>query len=199
MATGYTHRVQNGEVVEVKDYILNCARQFGALMHMREDNSTDIKYREVGDYHLKSLNKASDNLEQLKKMTDEDIKKEIDKNYEERIKSINRSIDKQEKDRERYLNMIEKVNEWNPPTKEHLNLKEFAIKQLQESIKHDCENTYIQIMKKELRKETISEYRDNMMKLYSKEIEYHNDSYQKEIAAVEGVNKWISDLVNSFN
>lgn len=196
MATGYTCNVQDGSVTELKDYMLNCARHFGALIHMREDDSPEIKYREASDYHLKALNKAHEKLEQLKKMTDEEIQNEIDNNYENAIKSMNELLNKRKEYKDRYLNMIDKVNEWEPPTDEHLGLKEFAIEQLQNSLSWDCDNTYIH---RKIEKETVAEYRAEYFKHYSKEIEYHSNSYQEEIKRTEEANKWIRDLINSFN
>lgn len=37
MPTGYTNRIQNGEITEFKDFALACARAFGALISMRDD------------------------------------------------------------------------------------------------------------------------------------------------------------------
>ena len=50
MPTGYTCGVQNGEITELKDYILQCARNFGACIHMRgEDfNSKPIDFLNPG-------------------------------------------------------------------------------------------------------------------------------------------------------
>lgn len=197
MPTGYTCKVQDGSVVELKDYILNCARQFGALVHMREDGrDVEIRYREVSDYHLNELNKAYARLEEIKKMTDKEIQRKIDQNYEENIKSIDRMLKNKEDSKKKYLAMIKKVNDWNPPTDDHKNLKEFAIKQLQDSIKWDCDCTYLE---QETRKETVSEYREGMIKFYLKEIEYHSSSYKKELELTEESNKWIDDLINSLN
>ncbi|MBC6695274.1 hypothetical protein H9L25_00585 [Terrisporobacter mayombei] len=197
MPTGYTCKVQDGSVVELKDYILNCARQFGALVHMREDGkNAEIRYREVSDYHLNELNKAYARLEEIKKMTDKEIQRKIDQNYEENIKSIDRMLKNKEDSKKKYLAMIEKVNEWIPPTENHENLKEFAIKQLQDSIKWDCDCTYL---KQEIRKETVSEYREGMIKYCLRDIEYHSSSYKKELEAAEEGNKWIDDLINSLN
>jgi hypothetical protein len=46
MPTGYTCDVQNGKVTELKDYLLDCSRGFGALIHMRDERmDTPIKLR----------------------------------------------------------------------------------------------------------------------------------------------------------
>lgn len=196
MPTGYTCKVQDGSVVELKDYILGCARQFGALVHMREDGKdVDIRYREVSDYHLEELNKAYARLKEVKIITDDEIQNKIDENYDENIKSMNRMLKNKKDSQKKYSDMIEKVNNWNPPTKEHNNLKEFALKQLRDSIDWDCDLTYIN---QEIKKETISQYREGMVKYCLRDIEYHSNSYKKELEAAEEANKWIDDLVNSL-
>lgn len=196
MPTGYTCKVQDGSVIEVKDYILDCARQFGALVHMRDDNGVKIRHREVSDYHLKGLNDAHKRLEEIKNMTDEEVQKKLDESYVNSIESKERMIKGKQESEKKYLAMLDKVNNWNTPTKEHENLKEFAIKQLQESIKWDCDCQYLD---QEIKKETVSEYRNSMIKYCLNDIEYHSNGYSKELKSVEEANKWIDDLVDSFN
>lgn len=197
MPTGYTCKVQDGSVVELKDYILDCARQFGALVHMREDGKyAEIRYREVSDYHLKELNKAYARLEEVKKMTDEEVQNKIDQDYKDNIESMDRILKNKKDSEKKYSAMIDKVYGWEPPTENHKDLKEFAIKQLQDSLKWDCDCTYLE---QKIRKETVSEYREGMIKYCLRDIEYHSSSYKKELESVEEANKWIDDLINSLN
>jgi len=46
----------------------------------------------------------------------------------------------------KYQYMLKKANEWQPPTSDHIKLKDFMIQQISESIKHDCyyDDKYIQ-------------------------------------------------------
>lgn len=196
MPTGYTSDVKDGNVNQLKEYMLRCARQFGALVHMREDDSSEIKYRGVSDYHLIQLNESYDKLKQLEDMTDEEIQKEIDESYEDMIRTRNRMSERNRKTKERYLNMIDKVEQWISPTENHLNLKEFALKQLKDSLEFDCNDSYEKL---EIKKETISEYKNEHIKYYLNKIKNHSDLYLKEIKAVEDANNWISDLINSFD
>jgi hypothetical protein len=199
MPTGYTTNVQEGKVVELKDYILDCSRNFGALIHMRDDsNNTEIRYREVSDYHLKQLERAKNNYEEFKKLTDEEIQLKLDESYNQNLKDKKESLKRFEEGKQRYLDMLDKVKGWQPPSEEHINLKNFAIKQLEESLDFDYSDRTKEYYLQEPFKDTIEGYKQYKIKSYLKDIEYHSKGYREEIEGVEKVNKWIDDLINSF-
>ena len=199
MATGYTSGVQSGEITELKDYILRCSRNFGALVHMRDDNiNIDIKHREINDYYLRKLNETNEEFEKFKKLSDDEIQEIIDKDYEERLKRREENLRNFAEGKQRYLDMLEKVEAWKSPTREHNKLKVFAMEQLSDSLAFDYGDNVKEIYLKEPVKFKIEEYRECSIKGFLKDIEYYSKQYREEIERVSKINKWIDDLINSF-
>lgn len=88
MPTGYTCKVQDGEITELKDFLLQCARGFGAMIHMRDDSmNKQYEPRVVSDYHLNALNNAKKEYEEFLTITDEEIQQKLDESYENEIKN----------------------------------------------------------------------------------------------------------------
>lgn len=199
MPTGYTAAVQDGEITDVKDFVLRCARNFGAFIHMRDAKFTDKpKLREVSDYHLKRLEEAKERLENYQVKNKEDFEKEM----QEWIVKTNKEREEYRNTKEihenRYNDMLDKVSKWQPPTEDHNNLKEFCIKQLKESIKGDC---YVGEWCKPLTEDDIPTYEDYVnseLKRITDDIEYHAKGYREEVEKVNECNKWITDLYESF-
>lgn len=70
MPTGYTAGVMDGTITEFKDYALQCARNFGALITLRDDPlSPDLPVLEVGDYYEQHVKDAERELKRLSKMS----------------------------------------------------------------------------------------------------------------------------------
>lgn len=199
MPTGYTYSVQNGEVTELKNFILTCAKEFGAFIHMRDDGlSPDIKYREVGEYYLRRLENTKREFEEFKLLSDEEIQKQLDESYERRIKEQKEGLKRFDEQKQRYLDMIDKVKEWIPPTEDHIKLKEFALEQLNSSLEFDCSDSSRNCYLQEPFKDTVEEYRVYKIKSYLKDLEYYSKSYRDELESVEKANKWIRDLIESL-
>lgn len=199
MPTGYTSDVQDGKVTELKDYILRCSRNFGALIHMRDcDFGCEIKHREISDYYLNRLDKVKKEFEEFRNLTDEEIQEQLDERYERSLKEQEKGLKRFEEGKQRYLCMLEKVNGWQPPTEEHINLKNFAIKQLEESLDFDYSDSLKEYYLQEPFKDTLQGYKQYKMKNYLKDIERYSREYKEEIEGVEKINKWIDDLINSF-
>ena len=199
MPTGYTYSVQNGEVTELKNFILTCAKGFGAFIHMRDDGiSSDIKYREVGEYYSRRLENTKREFEEFKLLSDEEIQKQLDESYERRVKEQKEGLKRFDEQKQRYLDMIDKVKEWIPPTEDHIKLKEFALEQLNSSLEFDCSDSSRNYYLQEPFKDTVEEYRVYKIKSYLKDLEYYSKSYRDELESVEKANKWIRDLIESL-
>lgn len=199
MPTGYTSYVQDGKITELKDFLLLCAKNFGALIHMRDDKlDCDIKYREVGEFYPRKLEEAKREFEWFKKLSDEEIQKKIDESYERRVKEKEDSLRDFDMRRKRYLDMLEKVEYWNPPTMDHRKLKEFALQQLKDSLKFDCSDDMRVYYLEAPKKYSLEEYKQELTKQYLKDIERYAKEYRNDLESVEQANKWIDDLINSF-
>lgn len=197
MPTGYTSYIQDGKIDNAKDFIMLCARAFGATVTMREE-SLDIPISKFkpDTYHLDSLNKAMVKLEQAKNKTNEEIQKEIDESYSKEMDYRKQVIKERSELKQKYLNILNDIYSWKEPTPEHKNLKDFAISQIKESIDWDCDTEYYE---KEYIKPTIEESRKLSIESALKDIEYHSKNYSEEVKRTDERNKWINDLRDSLN
>ena len=114
------------------------------------------------------------------------------KEKEVRIKHVKEVTDL----RQKYDDMLTKVRAWIPPTSEHDNLKNFMIKQIEESIEWDC-NIYFspQDMPKKL---TVKQWRASKIESCMNDIKYHSEQYAEEAERISGNNKWVRQLRESL-
>lgn len=199
MPTGYTCKVQDGEITELKDFLLQCARGFGAMIHMRDD-SMDKQYepRVVSDYHLNALNKAKKEYEEFQNITNEEIQQKLDESYENEIKSKKEGLARFQLQKKRYEDMLAKIESWQEPTDQHKKLKEFAIEQLKSSIDWDCSDRSKQYYLEEPKKDTVEGYKTWKLNSLLEDIKYHTENYEKECKSVKEANQWVEDLINSL-
>lgn len=199
MPTGYTSNIYNNKNVTFDDFVLQCARAFGACIMQRDDSMSDPpKKQEVDTYHLDRYHAAVEKLEVFlkipKKKKIAELKLEIArKNKEIAANNIKR---KKETDalKTRYLEMLQKVIQWTPPTPDHEGLKKFMIEQLNSSIEFDCSYSYTE----QLINESPSQYYDTLVSRMKKDITYHEEGYAAEVKCVNSRNKWIDNLYNSL-
>lgn len=197
MASGYTADIYEGKNVTLKDFMLRCARAFGACVMMRDEPlSTPIPERfEPDDYHLKQIERIEKELKELNDnpKTQEEWEEAYQKAYDEEINYYMERKFQKAKLKLRYENMISAVSNWEPPTKDHVDLKEFALKQLKESLDFDTRSLPFQYPEKE---EWIASERSGDMLL--KSLAYHKESYANEIEACKKRTQWIKDLRDSL-
>jgi len=198
MPTGYTSKIYDGtEKYDWKDFIITCARAFGATVEMR-DEPLDVKIPDEftpNTYYKDSLKKSQDKLEYYKNMTLEIADKLAQKEYEHEIKSDIKYSKKQEELRQRYQEVKNDIDKWNPPTIEHNGLKEFAIKQLNESINWDCCGSY---KNDNVVKKSAQEYIDYHIKDCLKDIENYTKKWNEEVERCKEGSLWVRQLKDSL-
>jgi hypothetical protein len=198
MPTGYTAYIENGEITKGKDFLLKCARAFGACIDMKEDSlNIDIPVKfEPSTYHKEQLEKAYVDLEKYKTMTIEEAQKIIDDEYEKNQKYYAEAITKNKETNDRYIKVRDEVSKWTPPTSEHHNLKKFALEQIDMSMEYDMKDYYQKELDKS--KKTPEEYIASMIECIANNINYHLKNWNEEVNRTEKRNKWIDDLRESM-
>ncbi len=197
MPSGYTHEIYDGKSVTLEQYILKCARAFGGFIHMREDSlSEQIRKPEMSDYHEKALKDAQKRLAEAEAVTIEEAARDIEETCSKIEESNRHSYEKRKALKERYEDMIAKVEAWTPPTDEHENVKDFAIGQLRDSIEHDCGNMerYLEPVVRINPEEWIQ----NRIDSCKKSVEYHEKSFQEQTERHNSQVQWVDDLLDSF-
>ena len=192
MPSGYTSDIYNGKEVAFKDFALGCARAFGACV-MQRDDPADVKPKIMPEesYHTEELKK----LKKFKKPT----KAQFDSYVKETIADYKKSIKEKNELKKRYSDILEKVNNWQPPTKEHEGLKKFMIEQLTDSRSFDCGG--LDHYEHELKVISAMTYEDYVAKKlaeHSRSIEYHKEYEAKDLNNIKQRNKWIKDLYDSL-
>ena len=194
MPSGYTSDIADGKDVSFNDFALKCARAFGACIEQRDDNANDkpklIERNNEDNYHLEELEKA--------KMWKSPTKEEFDDYVTKQSAYYNEQIDKRNKLKIRYQQMLDKANAWNPPTKGHTGLKQFMIDQLSESLKNDCKPDYYESELSKIESYTYEDVVSDMRDSNKRDIEYHTEQLKKDNKRVEGCNEWISALYKSL-
>lgn len=136
--TGYTAPIADG--IDFKDFIMQCARAFGALVTMR-DEPMDAEIPEEfkpSDWHKDKLAEAEADYEKYKAMGLEEATVASKEEYQDELDHRKESIRKDGELKGKYLSMLAKVKAWQPPTPDHQGLKDFMVKQIEESIDFDC-------------------------------------------------------------
>lgn len=193
MPTGYTHPVQEGKITTLEQYIWTCARAFGALITMRDDpmNAPIPARLEPDGYHHKELTKATKELALLEKMTKAEIDAAAKASEDERLRWWEESRARTAVERERYQAMLDKVNAWMPPTKDHENFKVFMAKQLEDSIKFDCREM------DPFERVSSDVWYAERVKSARHDIEYHRKEHAEELDRTAQRNAWLDALRNS--
>ena len=197
MPTGYTAKIYDGEKVSSKDFLMTCAREFGACITMRDEPlSKPIPNKfEPSKFYENELKKSQAELEHLKNMTIQDIKNAIDKEYLEQVEKQQEKLSRIRKLKDAYEKVYDEVKMWNPPTTEHESLKEFALKQLADSIYYDCDTSYYE---REIIKDSKEEWFNKKIQKTLDNIKYCAEEYKKEIQRVNSRNKWLKELRDSL-
>jgi len=194
MPSGYTSELYDGKPQTFEQFVLQCARAFGATI-MQRDDPWDAPLRlpkPSTDYSAERLAQAQNELDRFRGMPAELVEIEAEESYLAALDAWKKA-EKDKRDREeRYRNMLADVMGWVPPTAEHEGLKEFMIQQLEESIRFDCS-----VWDPPVRK-TADEYRAEKIESAERDIRYHTKSMAEEIERTNGRRGWITDLAESL-
>jgi len=193
MPTGYTSGVQSGRITEFRDFALQCAS-----MSQRDDGNGPTELEEQSDYYKDRVKEATREKNKLDAMSMSEAIEEFTKESEADIKRCNEGIEEKRRQKERYESMIAKVEAWTPPSNEHVNLKEFMLSQLYESIKFDCSGHYFTESLRYLQSRTPEGWLEQKKEAANRDIEYYTDLLKKEREEVEGRNLWKTQLMDSL-
>lgn len=193
MPTGYTADVLDKNI-SFPQFVWDCARAFGALIHMRDDgHGVQIRKPEPSSFHKDSLDDALRELPKLKQMTDADAEAIQQVAIEKALQEQRESKERTARAVQRLNTMITKVEAWQPPTKDHQGLKAFMLEQLRSTLEFD--GTFhewpIPVPK------PAAEYRAARVKSCLEDIEYHAKHLREDQEREAGRSTWIDQLQDS--
>jgi uncharacterized lipoprotein YehR (DUF1307 family) len=204
MPTGYTAGILDGKINTFHDFALVCVRAFGAAIHMR-DESLNTKYEPVkpDQYYVDAVKEARERMIELFSITDEQIiereKAKIQstlKYHSERIKEIKALREKLE-----YL--LDQARKYEPPTLEHVEIKQFMIQQLEGTIEHDCDLSYHEEyieMANSLKDKPIDPkvIRDSLLDDNNRDMQHAEERLKENIDKCNEANEWVKVFLDSI-
>lgn len=198
MPTGYTADIKDG--ITFEQYAMNCAKAFGACVTMRDDpQDTPIPDEfEPSSYHKDAIEKAENDLENLKRITKINATKLALLEYDSEVSRIETAMKKNRDLEIKYKAMLLQVNAWQPPTQDHFKFKEFMASQISQSIDWDCGNDYYVRSLEKIEMLTGQEWITKARVRLLKDIDYHSKNWEEEKERVAGRNSWVKKLRESL-
>ena len=200
MPTGLTAPICEGrEDYTFEKFAMRCARGFGALIALRDeplDVEIDLdKHFQPSDYYKKALKRAQKAYQDFidNPPTEEVLSAQYDEYVERHKRGFQEEVKESETVRQRYMAMLLRVNDWVPPTEEHQGLKDYMVKQIQDSIDFDCRVYEPRIVTRE---EYIKSYMSPAHLL--RDIEYYSEEYKNEVHACQKRKEWVMQLMDSL-
>lgn len=194
MPTGYTAFITDGDIDNAGDFLLLCARAFGATISMRDEplsKPIPEKFKR-DDYHKKALEREIAALERYRSMTQEEIHAANKARYEEETSMQKKVLDQYRSQNEKLEAVLAGVEKWVPPTSEHEGLKDFAINQIKISLND------LSWLDTPIKMASDQEWIESRIRCCLDAIEYHRKKDAEEDARVAERNKWLQDLRDSI-
>lgn len=196
MPTGYTAGIATGEIDTFHDFALTCARNFGALIHMRDDaHGLDIRPDTVGTYHAERIAETKAEIVRLGALTKNEWQVEADAEHAKTVNDRAESALRQAAQAQRYRNMSAKVRAWTPPTADHENMKKFMLDQIEQSLNFDCGGD---TMVATSAPQSGEQWYWARISSLSSSIAYHEKALREETERVNRNNLWVSQLRDSL-
>lgn len=200
MPNGYTADIYEGKDVSLADYLMKVGRSMGFAI-MQRDDPLDVPVKpveETNSYRDKAIESAQATLAELKITSVEEASHRAKTEYEEALFKYQSDREDRLAMRGRYQAMITQVEQWSPDPLV-LPVKEQALKYLHESMEHDCgkpgeEMRYYSTPKLLSGEEWIANERYHA----KRDIKYHTDERDRELASVSERNLWIKTFLNSL-
>jgi len=193
MPTGYTAALcEKDESFET--FIMRCAREFGALVIMREeplDASVPEKF-EPSDWNFKEFEKARDQHVKVAGMSDEECEKEALEEFQANVATFRGVIERAAAIRRRLLRMRVQVEAWRVPTPDHVGLKMFMLEQLDVTI--ESEGTVSKFWSEQIKSLSGPEWREKVLASLDCDVKYHHKQNEEEIERTRSRNKWLAEL-----
>lgn len=197
MATGYTSKIEDGATF--KQFIMGCARAFGALIDMRDDpHDAEIpKEFKVSGYHSNALKTVETELAAIKQITPAQAEVRAKQKFDNETLANNNRIGQKQDLKRKYEAMLTKAKAWQPPSSDHEGLKTFMIEQIKSSIKFDCDTKY-DLDRPPVALLTPTEWLAKETKRIESDVDYHKKHHQEEVDRVAGRNLWVKQLRDSL-
>jgi hypothetical protein len=204
MPTGYTADIVDGKISTFKEFAKKCMRAFGATIHMRDEPlEKEYKKRTPDDYYYSRVQETESKLVKALKAPDKFfIDMEMD-----RLKSHysyhKKKIEERKGTYERLASILEETENWNPPTEEHVGIKDFMIQQLEETIKYDGDTSYDEDELDEIVRQMespidVKRIKEDYIESLNEDLESAKKRLDEELKRCEDSDEWVSKFLKSL-
>ena len=193
MPTGYTAKLCEQDV-SFREFALTCARNFGALVEMRDESlSAEVPAEfQVSPYHIVRLEEAKAKLRRVENMTLGEADARAAEEYDVALTEHRRAEDAKAVTRKRLLDMRQSVRDWSPPSSEHDGLKDFMLEQIEITMAYDTEP---RVPPRQL---SGREWLQGKIKSLYGNISYHTKAYVEDMERTDERNRWLRLLRESL-
>ena len=188
MPTGYTADLEG---VTFPEFALRCARAFGALIDLRDEpfDAPLPDHIVASTYSRKQLITLFSTLREVESWDAPCADGEASAAHKQALQRRESQLQKSDVTRKCYENMIQRVGNWTSPTSDHVGLKDFMLKQLEESIDFDC--SYVPPTPEV---HSGEEHKHARLCEILQDIEYYAKSYREELVRSRERTEWLREL-----
>jgi hypothetical protein len=196
MPTLLTCGVADGTVTSFSDYAWIVARQFGAIIHLRDEplGAYEPVPREPSTYHKDVREEYEDELDGLNLMTESELADAAEKDYQRDLAEYNKRKTEIAETRKRYEDMLVHASAYEPPTPLHVNFAKMMVDQLIQSIEFDCMGMHDDPPCRKSTLEWVTEKRQ----MINEYIMYHSKEWHRELKRVSDSNNWVYAIKQSL-
>ena len=200
MATGYTAILTEKPDTTFKEFVLRCARACGACIMQRDDSLVHPpKMDKVESYHADRLKQAQKEFAEFQQKNDQQLMQEFLAYKARMIKVDQERLEEKQQLRTTYTNMLTQVYAWTPPSPDHVELKNFMIQQLQDSIKWDCNTKYTVESLEYWESLQFHNWLKKERQHLEDDIEYHTKHLAEDTLNTLKRNQWKQQLFDSLS
>ena len=211
--TGYTYGVAEGKITTGAEFLKLCARAFGCCGIFRDesfdtplDELVKSKWNEDGtekEYYRSKYDETIEDYNRFVSMSNEERKAIYMDELNDRYSREDECLTKMKTERMRFDKVLKEVNSWNPPTKEHESIKDFAIDQIGQVIASDLEikkqEENVRCLElKEFNEEEFQEWKKQKIEHYEWDINYYESHGAKEKSRYDSNYRYLKLFLDSL-
>jgi hypothetical protein len=199
MATGYTQKILDGATP--REFALECARAFGALIEMRDDPMglpIPAELEDQDSERYKSIiEKAQKRIKHVKKMSLARAAKHAQNDYDNAKNYHTAGIQEKAENCFKLAKVMAEVASYTPPTPDHENYKEFMLTQVAETVDWDGNPEHHTKELAKLRVLSPQEWKAKQIERAQWDVDYYTKQLNEHQERHAGRNQWLQDLHRS--
>lgn len=203
MPTGYTAGIEDGKITTGKDFLRLCTRAFGIAMDVRDEPlsvPTPTKF-EPDTFYRDKIDREKMDLEKWEEISFEDAKAEMVKAHADRVRMYKRMAENNIEKNKKYAKVRAEVEDWNPPTENHYNLKKFALEQIDMCVeKQEYIDEYLQKANEELddSDEAVERFINERIEFCREDVKFAEEKWEAEVKRAEDKTIWMQQFLYSL-